>query len=46
MDEIQELMQLSKQYDISTFIINTLKKTLWETISLKEFEPIKANFKE
>lgn len=46
MDEIKELMQLSKKYDISTFIRNTFKKTLWETITLKEFEAIKANFKE
>lgn len=46
MDEIKELMQLSKKYDISNFIRNTFKKTLWETITLKEFEAIKANFKE
>lgn len=46
MDEIKELMQLSKKHDISTFIRNNLKKTLWETITLKEFKAIKANFKE
>lgn len=46
MNEIKELMQLSKKYDISTFIKNNFKKTLWETITFREFEVIKSNFKE
>lgn len=45
LEEIKELMQLSKKHDISTFIRNNFKKTLWETITLKEFEAIKSNFK-
>lgn len=46
MTEIKELIQLSKKYDISTFIRNTFKKTLWETLTLQEFKIIKTNFKE
>lgn len=45
-EEIKILMQLSKKHDISTFIRNNFKKTLWETITLKEFRTIKNNFKE
>lgn len=45
-DEIKEIMFLSKKYDISTFIKNNFNKTLWETLTLKEFQFLKNNFKE
>lgn len=45
-DEIKELMLLSKKYNISTFIKDNFNKTLWETITLKEFQIIKNNFVE
>lgn len=43
-EEIKELMIISKKYDISNFIKNNFNKTLWETITIKEFEIIKSNF--
>lgn len=45
-DEIKELLLLSKEYDFSTFIKNNFHKTLWETLTVTEFELIKNSFKE
>lgn len=41
--EIKVLLNLSKNYDISSFIKNNFKKNLWEHLTLAEFNFLKDN---
>ena len=45
-DELKELLVLSKEFDIYTYIQVEFKKTLWEKLTLEEFMKLKKHFKE
>lgn len=42
--ELKELLVLSKEFDISTYIQTEFKKTLWEKLTLEEFMKLKKHF--
>lgn len=45
-EELKELLVLSKNYNVSAYIQTEFKKTLWETLTVKEFSQLKKYFLE